>query len=207
MSSGYETRQEEFWVGVFGDEYSRRNVGDRRIASNTVLFSRILLRTHDIQSLIEFGANVGLNLCALKQLLPGTELAAVEINQSAVDQLRNLGLVDVFHQSILEFHPHRHWDFVLSKGVLIHINPDHLPQAYESLYSASGRYVCLVEYYNPTPVMVPYRGQNDRLFKRDFAGEMMDRYPDLRLLDYGFVYRRDPNFPQDDCTWFLLEKS
>jgi len=44
------------------------------------------------------------------------------------------------------------------------------------------------------------------LFKRDFAGEMLDRYPALKLLDYGFVYRRDPLFPQDDMTWFLLEK-
>jgi spore coat polysaccharide biosynthesis protein SpsF len=25
-------------------------------------------------------------------------------------------------------------------------------------------------------------------------------------VDYGFAYRRDPNFPQDDITWFLLEK-
>ena len=24
--------------------------------------------------------------------------------------------------------------------------------------------------------------------------------------DYGFVYRNDPLFPQDDLTWFLLEK-
>ena len=38
------------------------------------------------------------------------------------------------------------------------------------------------------------------------AGEMMDRYPQLRLVDYGFLYRRDPNFPQDDITWFLLAK-
>jgi spore coat polysaccharide biosynthesis protein SpsF len=26
------------------------------------------------------------------------------------------------------------------------------------------------------------------------------------LVDYGFAYHRDPNFPQDDITWFLLEK-
>jgi hypothetical protein len=43
-------------------------------------------------------------------------------------------------------------------------------------------------------------------FKRDFAGEIMDRFPDLRLVDYGFVYHRDPQFPQDDFTWFLMEK-
>jgi hypothetical protein len=45
------------------------------------------------------------------------------------------------------------------------------------------------------------------LFKRDFAGEMLERYPDLELIDYGFVYKRDNNFPQDDITWFLLKKT
>jgi spore coat polysaccharide biosynthesis protein SpsF len=54
--------------------------------------------------------------------------------------------------------------------------------------------------------MINYRGHKDRLFKRDFAGELMDKYPDLKLVDYGFVWRRDNNFPQDDGTWFLLEK-
>jgi spore coat polysaccharide biosynthesis protein SpsF len=28
----------------------------------------------------------------------------------------------------------------------------------------------------------------------------------LKLADYGFVYRRDIRFPQDDINWFLLEK-
>ena len=51
-----------------------------------------------------------------------------------------------------------------------------------------------------------YRGHSQRLFKRDFAGEMLDRFPDLTLVDYGFAYHRDANFPQDDTTWFLLEK-
>ena len=32
------------------------------------------------------------------------------------------------------------------------------------------------------------RGHSDRLFKRDFAGEMMDRHPQLQLIDYGFAY-------------------
>ena len=35
---------------------------------------------------------------------------------------------------------------------------------------------------------------------------MLDRFDDLKLADYGFVYRRDLLFPQDDINWFLLEK-
>ena len=35
----------------------------------------------------------------------------------------------------------------------------------------------------------------------------MERFSSLSLVDYGFLYRRDPNFPQDDIHWFLMEKS
>jgi len=61
------------------------------------------------------------------------------------------------------------------------------------------------EYYNPSPVSVPYRGHQDRLFKRDFAGDLIEGYG-LKLVDYGFIYKRDTWAPQDDVTWFLLEK-
>lgn len=53
---------------------------------------------------------------------------------------------------------------------------------------------------------VDYRGHEDRLFKRDFASELWDRFPDLSLIDYGFVWRRDPLAAKDDTTWFLFEK-
>lgn len=91
--------------------------------------------------------------------------------------------------------------------VLIHINPDMLTSVYEKLYECSNKYILIAEYYNPTPVNVSYRGHEERLFKRDFAGEMLDKYKDLKLTDYGFLYHRDNNFPLDDITWFLLEKT
>lgn len=207
MIKKYGTEQEQFWSGAFGDEYSSRNVGEHWIASNTALFSKVLARTTGVQSLIELGANIGLNLRALRGLLPKARLAAVEINPVAAQQLRDWGQVqDIHMDSLLDFAPTQQWDFVLIKGVLIHINPEALPRAYEALYRSSRRYLCVVEYYNPTPVTLSYRGHQERLFKRDFAGELLDRYPDLRLVDYGFSYHRDPNFPQDDTTWFLLEK-
>ena len=155
---------------------------------------------------MEFGANIGMNLQALRVLLPNAKLSAIEINEKAVEELRALRDVEVFHQSILNFCPDRTWEVVLSKGVLIHINPDKLSHVYRLLYESSHRYICLAEYYNPSPVTVAYRGHDEKLFKRDFAGEMLDRYKDLSLVDYGFVYHRDRQFPQDDLTWFLLEK-
>lgn len=201
------TEQEEFWSGEFGQEYTKRNQGERLLASNTAFFAKILARTQNVQSILELGANRGLNLMAIKHLLPEVFLSAVEINDAAVRELRAWGGVhEVFHDSILEFKPQRMWDLAFVKGVLIHINPDYLEQVYELLYNASAKYILIAEYYNPTPVEIPYRGHRNRLFKRDFAGEFMNRFTNVRLLDYGFVYHGDPNFPQDDITWFLMEK-
>jgi spore coat polysaccharide biosynthesis protein SpsF len=201
------TEQEKFWAGDFGDSYIQRNESASILRSNIALFSKVLARTTDLQTLIEFGANIGNNLEAIHELTPSVKLNAVEINEQACTRLRQRKCVASVQQgSILTYKDDRTYDLSLSKGLLIHIHPDHLPLAYASLYNASHRYVLLCEYYNPTPVNVPYRGHEDRLFKRDFAGDMMTRYSDLRLLDYGFTYRNDPLFPQDDMTWFLMEK-
>ncbi len=203
----FRTEQEAFWAGEFGDEYIARNVGEQLLASNLSLFSRALTQANGLASCIEFGANVGMNLRALKLLYPAQEQAAVEINASAVEVLRKtLAPGSVFHASLLEYAPARQYDLVLIKGVLIHIDPAQLTRVYDALYQATGRYLMVCEYYNPSPVTIEYRGHSDRLFKRDFCGELMERFPTLRLLDYGFVYRRDRNFPLDDVTWFLMER-
>jgi len=202
----FKTEQESFWAGEFGNDYIKRNQGQQLLASNLALFTRILSRTERVGSLIEFGANIGMNIHAFKQLLPSSELAAIEINEKAVEQLKQIDNVTVIHDSLLEFTPDRTYEMSFIKGVLIHINPDALEKVYEALYNTSSRYICIIEYYNPSPVEVPYRGHQGKLFKRDFAGEMLDKYPDLKLVDYGFCYHRDINFPQDDLSWFLLEK-
>lgn len=202
----YKTEQEKFWAGAFGTNYINRNQSHQLIASNIALFSKIISQTKEVNSIIEFGANVGLNLQALHTLLPHTSLAAIEINDTAVEHLRENDFIRIYHESILETTLAELYDLTLIKGVLIHINPNELPTVYKKLYDFSKRYICVVEYYNPTPVEIPYRGHSGKLFKRDFAGELLDMYPDLELIDYGFVYHRDANFPQDDCTWFLLKK-
>lgn len=204
----YKTKQEEMWEGQFGNDYTDRNksVG----GSNVVLFSEILSKTENVNTVIEFGANIGLNLEAIKTLLPHIKCSAVEINKKAADILKHNPFfdheIDVFNQSILEYDVNVLFDFVFTKGVLIHINPKELQNVYQKMYDSSKRYICIAEYYNPMPITIEYRGNDNLLYKRDFAGEFMDIYPDLRLVDYGFKYHNDNNFPQDDLTWFLLEK-
>lgn len=202
----YRTEQEAFWAGEFGTEYIARNQGDALLASNLAFFSRALAHARAPASCIEFGANIGMNLKALRLLYPDQEQHAVEINPQATTELARLVPGNVHECSILDYCGDRTFDLALVKGVLIHINPDCLPQVYDILHAATARYLLVCEYYNPSPVAIAYRGHQDRLFKRDFCGEILDRHRDLALVDYGFAYRRDPDFPQDDITWFLMEK-
>lgn len=203
----YKTDQEIFWAGDFGAEYIDRNRGNELLASNLAFFSKALANACGLSSCIEFGANIGMNLKALQLLYPNQEQHAVEINPIAVDELGGvIPTANIYQTSILDFSPDRTWDLALAKCVLIHINPDWLSRVYDTLYRATHRYLLVCEYYNPTPQTISYRNHSDRLFKRDFCGEILDRHADLRLVDYGFTYHRDPSFPQDDVTWFLLEK-
>ena len=202
----YSTPQEEFWAGKFGSDYVSRNNDDSLLASNTAMFAEILSYAPGVESVIEFGANIGLNLRAIRALVPKVQLAAVEVNPSAAAELETLPDIRVHRGSLLDFDAGETFDLTLSKGVLIHIDPARIAAAYETLYRHSHKYICVAEYYSPSPVAIPYRGHANRLFKRDFAGEMLAKYPDLQIAKYGFVYRKDPVYPQDDITWFLLER-
>ncbi len=205
--NSYITQQEQFWAGEFGSEYIKRNKGEQLLASNLNFFVKALKQAGRIQSCHEFGANIGMNLRTLKLLYPSVNLSAIEINPEASKILAEfIGSENVYEGSIFDYPITKQVDLALIKGVLIHINPDMLDKVYQKLYEVSKRYILVCEYYNPSPVAISYRGHSDRLFKRDFAGELMDKYTDLVLIDYGFAYRHDAAFPQDDITWFLMEK-
>lgn len=203
----YKTEQEKFWAHKFGDEYILRNQGEQLLASNLNFFTKALKRAGKINSSIEFGANIGMNLKALKLLYPNIHLKGIEINEKACIELESLiGKQNVFNGTIYDAPINEKVEVSLIKGVLIHINPEMLSIVYKKLYEASIKYILIAEYYNPTPMSINYRGYSDRLFKRDFAGEFLKKYPNAELIDYGFCYRNDPVFPQDDITWFLIQK-
>ena len=208
MPSKRVSEQEQFWSGAFGDEYIQRNRSEQLVAGNISLFAEALRESRNISSVLELGANIGMNLRALRMLYPNALMRGVEINRQAADILKDeIGHENTIEASLLDGVHFGTADLVLIKGVLIHLPPDRLSEIYDLLFNSTNRLILICEYYNPTPMNLPYRGNENKLFKRDFAGEMLLRFPDLRLLKYGFRYRNDPVFPLDDITWFLLEKA
>jgi pseudaminic acid biosynthesis-associated methylase len=202
----YKTEQENFWANEFGNNYPSRNEGEKLVSVNVAIFSKILKNCPSIESIAELGCNIGLNLIALNRINKNLSLRGYEINAKAAETAQKENIAEIINTTVVEpLDPSKKFDLTLTKGVLIHINPDLLPVVYQNLYNLSNRYIMVYEYYNPTPVSVEYRGHHDRLFKRDFAGELIDKF-NLKLIDYGFNYRRENYFPKDDATWFLLEK-
>lgn len=202
----YQTEQEKFWATDFGNEYPNRNEGELLIASNIALFSKILRSAPTVKSVAELGCNIGLNLLALSRIHQKLDLRGYEINELAAKAATNEKIAEIVNTTITEpLANDKKFDLTFTKGVLIHINPDKLDAVYENLYTLSNRYIMVCEYYNPSPVAIEYRGHQDRLFKRDFAGELISKF-NLKLLAYGFNYHRDDYFTNDDTTWFLLEK-
>lgn len=204
------TIQEKLWRdSIWSKQYISRNNSKQLKFSNIAFFSKILDSLNQpVESVFEIGPNIGLNLDAINALDNRIIIDCLEISIDACHVLRDKPFIrNVINDSISNFkvYQDKKYDLVFTKGVLIHLNPNELPEIYEKIYSLSNRFVLFAEYYNPTPVSISYRGIENVLFKRDFAGEFLDKFSDFKLIDYGFVYHRDNVFPQDDITWFLLE--
>lgn len=199
--------QELFWKGNFGKNYSKRRTSKKQIKDSIKFFQRIFKKKkYKFNSILELGSNTGNNLIALSKIYKKSKLEAVEINPFACKKIkqRNNKII-VNNISIKKFKTNKRYDLVLSKGVLIHINPSDLSKTYQKIYNFSKKYILISEYFNPHPIEVTYRGNKKKLFKRDFAGEFLDLFPNTILIDYGFIYNRD-KYPEDNINWFLIKK-
>lgn len=208
--TGNLSPQAALWRGEFGDAYAERNAPDAdRLAQMARHWSKVLRCTEGEppRSILEVGPNVGLNLRALARVTTA-ELWAVEPNAKARDILVNDGVMAP--ERVLDGVaakidlPNGAADLAFTSGVLIHIHPRDLLASCREIHRVARRYVACVEYFSDREEEVPYRGNREALFKRDFGGFWLDNFPDLRVLDYGFAWRRATGL--DNSTWWVFEK-
>ena len=134
------------------------------------------------RTILEVGANVGLNLRALATLTDAT-LHALEPNAKARGILASEGIVAP--ENILAGAadrialPDGAVDLVFTCGVLIHVAPSLLPAAYREMHRVASRYVLSIEYFAAEPEEKRYRGQEGLLFKRDFGALWLEMFPEL----------------------------
>jgi spore coat polysaccharide biosynthesis protein SpsF len=158
-------------------------------------------------SILEVGANIGINLRALTRLTDA-QLFAVEPNARAREQLVVDKVVpgDRAFDAMATKLPLDDGaaDLVFTSGVLIHVPPENLETAYGEMHRVAARYVLSLEYFSQAPVSIPYRGHEGLLFKRDFGGMWLDLFPALEPVANGFFWRRTTGL--DDLNWWLFRK-
>ena len=198
--------QEKFWSGNFGNNYISRNNSKKLQINNDHFFKKIFSKKYKISSIIELGSNIGNNLLSLEKIYKKSTFTAVEVNLKACRILKkkkpNFNIVN---STIFNFNTKQNFNLVLCKGILIHVNPKQLEKVYKKIYNLSNRYILIAEYFSPNPEKIRYRNHKNKLFKRDFAYEIMQSQKRLKLIDYGFVYHKD-KFPLDNISWFLLKR-
>jgi pseudaminic acid biosynthesis-associated methylase len=192
------TQQLEMWTSEFGKQYTDRNSVDWR---TVVPFLRSMVEGLSLCRVLEVGCNRGHNLVALREILgAGPELIGVEPGPYARGLAQAAGVdarpADVFG---LPF-PEDSFDLVFTAGVLIHVALDDLPRALREVYRCSRRYILAVEYFSAEETVIPYRGHQNLLWKRDFLRHYQSMFPDLTLVRQGYVEEWDRS------TWWLLEK-
>jgi pseudaminic acid biosynthesis-associated methylase len=206
----HETEQIRLWRGAFGNSYIDRNRPDReQLRSLTRMWARMIKPIHPPPtSIVEVGANIGLNLRALGRISDAT-LTAVEPNAAARRRLKsdkvvsNSRIVNAVAANLPL--PDRSADLVFTCGVLIHIDPADLAAACKEIHRVSRRWILCAEYFSPEPRSIPYRGHKGQLFTRDFGRFWQARHSDLGLVDYGFFWRGAG--ATDDLNWWLFDKS
>lgn len=197
------TRLEQLWASSFGDDYVERNSGSY---DNRGPFWKDLHTEHPFGSVLEVGCNVGGNLEWIAPLLPAGRTLGVDINRSAIRRLHErLPDVDALWSPGRELpFRDRHFDLVFTMGVLIHQPEATLPLVMSEMVRCSSRYVLCGEYYDETTVEVPYRGNDGALFRRDYGGMFLERFPDLTLVGTGFL---GVDEGWDDVTWWLFDRA
>jgi pseudaminic acid biosynthesis-associated methylase len=196
-------RLEQLWAGEFGDNYVERNI---RAEEGRRDFWRAQLDKLGVRSALEIGCNVGGNLRWIAEGLGTENVAGIDINQRALEILREHAPgIDVRIAAAREL-PFEDGAFELAftMGVLIHQPPEHLDEVMSEIVRCSSRYVLCGEYYAEELTEVSYRGQEGALFKLDYGARYQQRFPDLSLVDKGFLPRSEGVW--DDVTYWVFEK-
>jgi spore coat polysaccharide biosynthesis protein SpsF len=204
--------QRQAWRGEFGDSYTARNARtEESLTSRARFFTRVLGAAFlsSPPALLEVGCNVGMNLEALDRIRRPARLFGVDLNEHALRSLTRTpalagrARVVAGEGQRLPFADGT-VDLAFTCGVLIHVHPDDLLEVCREIVRVSRRYVLCAEYFSPRPEAIEYRGRMDLLFKRDFGGFYLDQWPELRLVDYGFLWKRTEF---DDLNWWLFERT
>ena len=208
------TKQMDEWMGDFGRNYTDRNAftldefeaffqktfGITRAELN----ERFLGSVNRSARILEVGSNVGNQLLCL-QRMGFTNLYGIELQTYAVElSKRQTQQINIIQGSAFDI-PYKdgYFDLVFTSGVLIHLSPDDIGKALAEIHRATKKYIWGFEYWSEETRQVTYRGNENLLWKADYAGLYLKSFNDLKLIkEEKLKYLNDDN--RD--VMYLLEK-
>lgn len=193
-------RLESLWAGEFGDEYVERNIDAHR---GRETFWRERVATLGVTSALEIGCNVGGNLRWLAAAIGAARVAGVDVNGRALEVARaRLPEADLRLTTGRDLpFPDEAFDLVFTVGVLIHQSQEDLPTVIDEMVRCARHHVLCAEYFAEEIEEVPYRGQEEALFKQDYGARIAERHPGLELVDRTFLPASEGSSWDDVTVW------
>jgi len=209
-----DTYQSKKWASEFGKMYTDRNphtieemdeIYKKQYGITRTELNLMFLNDFDRGiKILEIGSNVGAQLQGL-QKIGFTNLYGIELQQYAVELSKQYTKnVNLIQGSVLDIpFKDNFFDLVFTSGVLIHISPDDIEVAMKEIYRCTKKYIWGFEYYADTYTEISYRGENNLLWKANFAKIFVEKLPDLELIKVKQIkYLSNDNID----FMFLLQK-
>lgn len=209
-------KQEQFWSGNFGKEYTDRNSREQSEwdkfylenwgISKPDLNEKFLGNLPKDSKILEVGCNTGMQLVGLQRngfsQIYGVELQPYAV-QKAKEFTENINIIQGSGFDI----PFKdnYFDVVCTNGVLIHISPDNLLKIMAEMVRCSKKYIWGWEYFAPETTTINYRGNNDYLWKADYAQIFIDNFGLKLVKKEIYPYINQAESGNADCM-YLLEK-
>lgn len=203
------------WSGPFGRDYTDRNAlsveqmdEQSRLQhgiSRSELYRLFLGEMDRSIRILEVGSNIGNQLACLERM--GFEkLYGIELQHYAIALSRSRGKDKLVIQASAFDIPFKDgcFDLVFTSGVLIHIHPNDIAGALDEIYRCTRNYIFGFEYFADELTEVLYRGQENLLWKRDFAQLYLQKFSSLEMVTEKRLRHLDGS---NTDAMFLLRKS
>lgn len=209
-------KQEQFWSGDFGKEYTDRNSRNQADWDNFYLDNwgitkpelneKFLGFLPKDSKILEVGCNTGMQLVGL-QRGGFKEIYGIELQPYAVQKAKEFTEnINIIQGSGFDIpFKDNYFDVVCTNGVLIHISPDNLLKIMAEMVRCSKKYIWGWEYYAAETTTINYRGNNDYLWKADYAQIFIDNFGLKLVKKEVYPYVNQAESGNADCM-YLLEK-
>ena len=207
------TKQEDFWSGDFGKQYTDRNSrtadewdqfyqenwGITKIEMNEMFIGEF---PRDIR-ILEVGCNTGMQLAGLRRM-GFDNVWGVELQPYAVEEAKRFteGVNLVCGSGFDLPFKDGFFDIVVTNGVLIHIAPKTLHDFMSEMVRCSRKYIWGFEYFADEVTQIDYRGHDDYLWKADYGQIFADSFGMREVQKKLFPYVNSENVD----AMYLLEK-